>query len=173
MEVVRFHVRDAAIIELFLQTGMRLSELCRLRLTDVDLPGKANPDLGNVGQATIFGKGRKERTVTLNWKACQALKAYYAIRPDVPLFEIFITKFKTAITPRSVEKLLSKYLTQAGITGASVHTMRHTFATAHVRKKTDLKVVQTALGHANIATTSRYVGMVREEMDKQLQENAL
>ena len=174
-DAVRFHPRDAAIIEVLLQTGMRLSEICRLRTLDVQLPEKARitADPGNIGQVTIAGKGRKQRTVTLNWKACQALKAYYAVRPDSPYPEIFITKYQRPIGPRSVEKVVGKYLDQAGIEGATVHTMRHTFATAHVRKKTDLKVVQTALGHANIATTSRYVGLVREEMNKQLQENAL
>jgi site-specific recombinase XerD len=75
--------------------------------------------------------------------------------------------------PRSIENVVSKYLTEAGIQGATVHTMRHTFATAHVRQKTSLKVLQAALGHANLATTSRYVGLVAEEMNKQLQEHAL
>jgi integrase/recombinase XerD len=75
--------------------------------------------------------------------------------------------------PRSVENVVSKYLEQAGIQGATVHTMRHTFATSHVRHKTSLKVIQAALGHANLATTSRYVGLVAEEMNKQLQEHAL
>src|SRR5205823_3257203 len=67
---VAHQVRDAAIIELLLQTGMRLSELCRLTLAQVELPAKISREDGHVGSVRIFGKGRKDRTVTLNWKAC-------------------------------------------------------------------------------------------------------
>jgi site-specific recombinase XerD len=61
----------------------------------------------------------------------------------------------------------------AGIEDASAHSLRHTFATQHVKRGTELPVVQAALGHENLATTSRYVGLVREQMDQRLQENAL
>ena len=173
METVRFQVRDAALIEILLQTGVRLSEIARLRLQDVQLPRRISPDPENAGMITVFGKRRKGRNITLNWKACEALKRYLDKRPDVPYPEIFITKFGKPMGPRSVENVVSKYLEQAGIAGATVHTMRHTFATSHVRNKTSLKVIQAALGHANLATTSRYVGLVAEEMNKQLQEHAL
>lgn len=122
---------------------------------------------------TVIGKGRKTRNITLNWKACMALKRYLDVRPDVPYPEIFITKFKKPMGPRSIENTVGKYLRLARIEGATVHTMRHSFATAHVRKGTSLKVLQAALGHANLSTTSRYVGLVAEEMNRQLQENAL
>jgi site-specific recombinase XerD len=62
--------------------------------------------------------------------------------------------------------VVSKDLEQAGIQGATVHTMRQTFATCHVRHKTSLKVIQAVLGYANLATMSRYVGLVAEEMNK-------
>jgi integrase/recombinase XerD len=115
----------------------------------------------------------KARNITLNWKACEALTRYLQKRPDVPYQEIFITKFQKPIGPRSIENVVSKYLAEAGIASATVHTIRHTFATSHIRNKTSLKVIQAALGHANLATTSRYVGLVAEEMNKQLQEHAL
>ena len=125
------------------------------------------------GMITVFGKRRKGRNITLNWKACEALKRYLDKRPDVPYPAIFITKFQKPIGPRSIENVVSKYLAEAGIAGATVHAIRHTFATSHIRNKTSLKVIQAALGHANLATTSRYVGLVAEEMNKQLQEHAL
>jgi site-specific recombinase XerD len=115
----------------------------------------------------------RARNIPLNWKACEALKRYLDKRPDVPYPEIFTTKFVKPMGPCSVENVVSKYLAQAGIEGATVHTMWHTFATAHVRNKTSLKVLQAALDHANLATMSRYVGLVAEEMNKQLQEHAL
>jgi site-specific recombinase XerD len=152
---------------------VRLSEIARLRLTDVQLPRRITQDPENAGMITVVGKRRKARHSTLNWKACEALKRYLDKRPDVPYQEIFITKFGKPMGPRSVENVVSKYLEQAGIAGATVHTMRHTFATSHVRNKTSLKVIQAALGHANLATTSCYVGLVAEEMNKQLQEHAL
>lgn len=113
MDVVRFKLRDGAIIELLLQTGLRLSELCRLRWIDVQLPAKPSSDAGNVDQVTILGKGRKQRTVTLNWKACQALNAYQEVRPDSPYPEIFITKFGRPIGPRSVENVVAKCPTKS------------------------------------------------------------
>ena len=67
---------------------------------------------------------------------------------------LFVSKFGTAMGPRAFQYTVKKYLKEAGIKGASVHTLRHTFATHHVAKGTDLRVVQEALGHEDIKTTS-------------------
>ena len=174
LDAVRHEPRDAAIIEVYLQTGMRLSEVSKLQVTDVELPVRISKEPGSVGAAHIMGKGRKARTVTLNWKACKAIRAYRAVRPtDTDDPSLFLTKFKRGIGPRSIELLVSKYLQEAGILGASVHTLRHTFGTHSVKRGTNLRVIQEALGHASLETTSLYVGLAREEMDRQLQENAL
>jgi integrase/recombinase XerC len=174
LDAVRHEPRDAAIVELLLQTGMRLSQLARLQVTDVDLPLKISKEPGNAGSVHILGKRRKERTVTLNWKACKALKAYFAVRPDdTDDPHLFLTKFKAGIGPRSIEAVVTKYLTEAGIQGASVHTLRHTFGTHTVKRGTRLNVVKEALGHSSLKTTSIYVQLAREDMDRQLQENAL
>lgn len=173
IDMVQFHVRDAAIIELLLQTGMRLSEIARLALHDIQLPQRISKDIGNVGSVTIHGKGRKTRTVTLNWKACKALKHYLAERPDTPYPSIFITKFLKPIGSRSIENVVNKYLTEASIYNATVHTLRHTFATHSVKKGTKLDVVRQVLGHTSLKTTSIYVELARDVMDKELQENAL
>jgi len=174
LEAVRHETRDAALVEVLLQTGMRLSELARLRLSDVDLPAKINRDQGSVGSVRIFGKGRKERTVTLNWKACKAIKAYLGIRPKVEEDErLFLTKFGRGMGPRAIQYRVEKYLEEAAIQGASVHTLRHTFATHMVKKGTKLDVVRQALGHQDLKTTSIYVDLAREVMDKELQQNAL
>ena len=69
--------------------------------------------------------------------------------------------------------MVKKYLKEAGIKGASVHTLRHTFGTHHVAKGTSLRTVQEALGHADLKTTSIYVSLAREVMDKEMQEHAL
>jgi site-specific recombinase XerD len=179
LEAVRYDARDAAVVELILQTGLRLSEVARLTLADVELPAKiVKPDLnrkepGTWGKVSVHGKGRKQRTVTLNWKACRALKAYLVVRPDVENAHLFITKFGLGLGPRSIENLVAKYLKEAGIVGATVHALRHTFATMHAMKGTKLGVLRDALGHESLETTSRYVGLARELMDKELQQHAL
>jgi site-specific recombinase XerD len=174
LEAVRHEPRDAAIIELLLQTGMRLSEVAGMKVTDVDLPARISKEPGNAGSVTILGKGRRHRIVTLNWKVCKAIKSYLAVRPagtDDP--RLFLTKFRLGIGPRSIERAVGKYLTEAGIAGASVHSLRHTFGTHAVRRGTQLRVVQEVLGHSSLKTTSIYVSLAREDMDRQLQENAL
>ena len=165
--------RDAAIVELLLQTGIRLAELAHLSLEDIELPARVARDEGSVGNVHILGKGRKDRTVTLNWKVCRALKAYLAVRPEVADGRLFITKFGRGMSPRAIEYILAKYLREAGIPNASVHTIRHTFATHMVRKGTKLDVVRQALGHESLQTTSVYVDLARDVMDRELQMNAL
>ncbi len=173
METVRGDIRDLAIIELVLQTGLRLSEVARLHVNHIDLPAKISKEPGFVGSVTVLGKGRKQRSVTLNYKACRAIKNYLALRPDSEDTHLFLTKYRKGISPRSIEKLLTKHLKEAGIPNASVHTLRHTFATHNVRRGTKLEVVRQALGHESLETTSIYVHLAREMMDKELQENAL
>jgi site-specific recombinase XerD len=170
---VAHETRNAAIIELLLQTGMRLSELSRLTVNDIDLPQKISREDGHVGSVHLLGKGRKDRTVTLNWKISKALRAYLSIRPMADSDRLFITKFGEGIGPRAIQNVVAKYLRDAGITRARVHTLRHTFATHMVKKGTKLDVVRQALGHESLETTSIYVELAHEQMDKELQENAL
>ena len=170
-----YNVRDLAIIELLLQTGMRRAELTTLKVTDIALPARITKDPGNVGSVTIHGKGRRTRTVTLNWKACAALKSYLAVRTkkESESPALFLTKFAKGIGTRSVNNLIVKYLGEAHIPNATVHTLRHTFATHSVKKGTKLDVVRKALGHSSLATTSIYVDLAREVMDEEMQKNAL
>ena len=166
--------RDAAIIELLLQTGVRLSELVKLTIEDVTLPARITRDPTNSGTLHArSGKGGKDRTITLNFKACKALRAYLRVRPKVPFGEIFVNKFREPLGARGVQNLVKKYLKEAGIKNASVHSLRHTFGTHHVAKGTSLRTVQEALGHQDLQTTSIYVSLAREVMDKELQEHAL
>jgi len=166
--------RDAAIIELLLQTGIRLSELSRLTLRDIELPARLKRAPESVGVLHVrAGKGRRDRYIALNYKACRALKAYLKIRPDIEDDRVFVSKFRKPLGPRASQNIVKKYLDEAGIEGASVHTLRHTFATHHVAKGTSLRTVQEALGHADLKTTSVYVSLAREVMNKELQEHAL
>ncbi len=166
--------RDAAIIELLLQTGIRLSELTGLTVNDIDLPARIKRDPNTVGLLHVRGgKGRKDRTLPLNYKACRGLRAYLGIRPQVEYHNLFINKFREPLGQRGVQKVVWKYLDEASIQGASVHSLRHTFGTHHVAKGTSLRTVQEALGHQDLKTTSVYVSLAREVMNKELQEHAL
>ena len=167
------HPRDSAIIELFLQTGLRLAEVACLTLDDVDLPGRIGRDADAVGRLHVFGKGRKDRWIPLNFKACRALKTWLQARSDFDIDALFVTKFGTAMQPRAIQHAVKKYLKEAGIRGASVHTLRHTFATHHVAQGTSLRTVQEVLGHASLKTTSIYVQLAQEAVRKELQDHAL
>ena len=155
------------------KTGMRLSELAGLTLSDIELPKRITRDIESMGSVRVQRKGGKVERIPLNYKACQALAAYLKVRPKVEHDGLFITKFKSRMTARSIEYMVSKYLTETGIAHASVHTLRHTMATHHVTRGTDLKTVQVTLGHASLATTSIYVSLSKRAQKKALQEHAL
>jgi integrase/recombinase XerD len=165
--------RDAAMIELFLQTGMRLSELAKLQLTDIEIPRRITMDPDNMGMVRIRRKGGKTAAIPLNYKACKAVAAYLQVRPEVGETALFISQFKQPMSTRAIQHRLTKYLDEAGIIGASVHTLRHTMATHHVARGTDLKTVQETLGHADLATTTIYVSLAKTAQRKALQEHAL
>lgn len=173
LRVCSHHPRDAAIIEALLQTGMRLSELAQLTLADVEIPKRITRDQDNTGSVRVKRKGGKTQVISLNYKACQALDAYLKVRPEVDHEALFVTKFKAPMSPRAIQYRVKKYLDEAGIKGASVHTLRHTMATHHVARGTDLKTVQETLGHADLATTAIYVSLAKNAQRQALQEHAL
>jgi site-specific recombinase XerD len=123
--VCSHHPRDAAVIEVLLQTGMRLSELAKLTLDDVEIPKRITRDPDNTGSVRVTRKGRKTQVIPLNYKACQALDAYLKIRPEVDHEALFVTKFKEPMSPRAIQYRVQKYFKEAGIKGAAVHTLRH------------------------------------------------
>ena len=165
--------RDAAIVMLLLQTGIRLSELVRLTLVDIELPDDGSTDQ-DFGQLRILGGGgRKDRVVPVNSKACQALKAYLKTRPQGQFHSLFYIRDGSVLGPRGIQKMLYKYFCRTGILGASVHSLRHTFAVHHVAKGTSLKTIQEVLGHKDIRNTEIYLSLAKELQRKDLQEHAL
>jgi integrase/recombinase XerD len=165
--------RDAAIIELFLQTGMRLSECARVQMQDIEIPKRITPDPDNMGAVRVRRKGGKVELIPLNHKACKAIAAWLLVRPEIGETALFLSQFKRPLSTRAIQHRLTKYLAEAGIPGASVHTLRHTMATHHVARGTDLKTVQETLGHADLKTTSIYVSLAKTAQRKALQEHAL
>jgi len=170
--------RDRAILELFLQAGLRLSELTHLSVGDLELPRRITRDPENVGFLKIRRKRGKEVLLPLNWKACEALSAWLAERrqlvgPGAAEPALFVSKFRKAMTSRAIRFLVEKYMDRAGITGASVHTLRHTMATHYLAKGGDLKSVQEMLGHESLETTQIYLGLAKKVQRRMVQELAL
>jgi integrase/recombinase XerD len=163
--------RDRAIIQLLLQTGIRLSEIQRLTLPDCHLPKRITKDA--LGTLRITGKGRKTRTILLNAKACEALATWLKVRPVVESEALFLSNRKQPMSGRGFQYLVEKYLKKAGIGGAGVHTLRHTFATHHVAMGTDLVTVQEFLGHTSLDTTRLYVGLAKKRQAQHIQDHAL
>ena len=151
-------LRDRAILELLFSTGLRVSELCALSQEDVDL---------SRDEFSVRGKGDKVRVVFLSDTAKDAIRAYLKERKDFD-DAMFIQYGKNAkhndeknidlrLTPRSVQRVIKRYATIAGITRkVTPHKLRHCFATDLLSNGADLRSVQALLGHANIATTQIY-----------------
>ena len=146
--------RDKAILEMLFSTGLRVSELCSLK-NDLDL---------HLDEFSIRGKGGKVRVVFLSDEAKKAVKDYLALRKDMSdaLFvkisdENHKEKTEEGLTRRSIERIVKRYATIAGISKkVTPHVIRHVFATDLLSNGADIRSVQAMLGHANIGTTQIY-----------------
>jgi integrase/recombinase XerD len=163
--------RDRAIIQLVLQTGIRLSEVYRLNRSDVKVAKKINKEA--FGEMRIFGKGRKERVLVLNYKVCEALNAWLAVRPEVETDALFVSKKLQRLSKRQIQNVVYKYLERAGIDKACVHTLRHTMATHHYAMGTDILTLKEILGHENLETTTIYITLAKKQQAHYMQQNAL
>lgn len=147
--------RDAAILELFYSTGIRVSELAALDVRHFDYYSDS---------IRVFGKGGKERICPLGSPAVEAIQRY---RGEAGIREgaLFISKLRKRLSTRSVSSLIKKYQRQAGIPiEISPHKLRHSFATHLLDNGADLRSVQTLLGHASLSTTQIYTHVSTERM---------
>src|ERR687885_998734 len=158
--------RDRAILEMLYGTGMRVSELTKLNLHDVDFRNRT---------IRVKGKRRKERIVPFGEPALHALMRYLTeVRPaflnNAPLAEretdaVFLNYQGTRITTRSVGRMVDKYIVQcAGIHNISPHALRHSFATHLLDSGADLRDIQELLGHARLSTTQIYTHVSMEKL---------
>jgi len=155
-------VRDHAVFELFYTAGLRISELCDLRVEQLNLIHRV---------ARVFGKGRKEREVPLGRPAVTALQAYWlaAGHPQGARDSVFwgTESGPAPLTPRTVQRRLKLYLAAARLDPAlSPHKLRHSFATHLLDRGADLRSVQELLGHAQLATTQVYTHVTLERLQK-------
>ncbi len=153
--------RDAAILELFYSSGLRISELLGLDVRDVNFID---------GMVKVEGKGRKQRIVPVGGAAMRAMRKYReeAAVSNGPLFR---SVRGTRITQQAVDLMLRKYLKLCGIPfGVSPHKLRHSFATHMLDAGADLRTVQELLGHASLSTTQIYTHETKERLKKAYDE---
>ena len=165
-----FKERDYCIITLFLNCGMRLSELVSISLNDI-----------GDGTIRLLGKGNKERIVYLNDACKEAIKVYLEYRNShfvAPAHKnaLFLTRRGTRIGARRVEQIIDDNLKRAGLDsyGFSTHKLRHTAATMMYQYgNVDIRVLQEILGHANLGTTEIYTHISNVQLKRAAQSTPL
>ena len=155
--------RDRAMLELMYATGLRVSELVDLQLSNINL---------NQGVVRVIGKGRKERLVPIGDEAHESLKNYMASgRPEllqgVQTDSVFVTSRKAGMTRQAFWYMVRRYAAQCNIPRKlSPHMLRHSFATHLLNHGADLRVVQLLLGHSDLSTTQIYTHIAREGLKR-------
>lgn len=144
-------VRDLAMMELLYSSGLRVSELVGIDLTDLDLRDAL---------IRVLGKGRKERQVPIGSKAREALKRWLSVRNTLVApneMALFVGQRGRRLSSRTVEQRMQRWGEMAGVSGSlHPHKLRHSFATEMLAQSGDLRAVQELLGHADISTTQIY-----------------
>ena len=168
----RNNIRDYAIITLFLNCGMRLSELVNINIKDIDF---------SESKLNVIGKGNKERTIFLNKACLKALKDYLEIRPHERVQfnsrdALFLSERKERISNRTVQQIVKNELRKAGLDTKkySTHKLRHTAATLMYQYgDVDIRALQALLGHESIATTEIYTHVNDERVRDAVENNPL
>ncbi len=149
--------RDAAILELFYSSGLRLAELAALDVRDLDPIGET---------VRVMGKGSRERIIPVGSLALEALSRYRH-QAGVQQGALFLNKSRKRLGHRSIWLLLKNYVRKAGLPATlSPHKLRHSFATHLLDNGADLRSVQSLLGHASLSTTQIYTHVTTERLKK-------
>jgi site-specific recombinase XerD len=164
--------RDFAIITLFLNCGMRLSELVGINIKDI---------VFSECKLTVIGKGNKERTIYLNKACMNAINSYLQVRPKEGIDykskdALFLSERRERISNRTVQYIVKTELNKAGldITKYSVHKLRHTAATLMYQYgQVDIRALQELLGHASISTTEIYTHVNNDQVRSAVENNPL
>jgi site-specific recombinase XerD len=148
-------------------TGLRVSELCALRLGDLTLSERK-------GQLVVrAGKGGKYRVVPLNLDARKALSAYLAVRPTVADDHLFIGQRDEPLTPSGVWEIVVNLAQRAGLPDVSPHVLRHTFGKQALDAGESLVTVATLMGHARLETTALYTQPSQADLERAVEKLAV
>ena len=144
-------LRDRVALELLYGAGLRVSEVCGLRIGDLNLETRL-----------VRGKGRRERLVPFGRKALEALKAYLPRRETFLAAlgrnsdYLLLNRRGGALSPRSLHRIVKRYAASLGLSDVHPHVLRHSFATHLLESGADLRSIQEMLGHSRLTTTERY-----------------
>ena len=157
-DTCREDLRMAAIVEILLQTGMRISELANLKISDID---------GHTHQITIRAyESHPERIIPINQPAKEALDRYLTVRPKSANTNVFITKTGNSFLIRNIRSNLDRYFHLAGIEKAKVNDLRHTFIAQQLTSGSPLVYISKLVGHKRLSTTEKYLEFISEKPAK-------
>ena len=155
--------RDKAMIEMLYATGMRISELVNLKITDVDMKRCV---------VKVFGKGSKERLVPFGETALDSLRSYLNEREQSSSKEIFLSNRGKKMTRVAFWQRVKIYLIRENLKNSiSPHTLRHAFATHLLNRGADLRSVQLLLGHSDLSTTQIYTHIAKQRLSDVLKKH--
>jgi site-specific recombinase XerD len=152
--------RNLALLLTLRHTGLRVGELCHLRLGDIAISERKGEVLVRAG------KGNKDRTVPLNNDVRRALVAYLAVRPTVAHDYLFVGQRGAPLQPQGVQEVVAKYARRAGLPEVTPHVLRHTFAKHVLDAGEDLATVQRLLGHERLETTAIYTHPTARDLEE-------
>jgi site-specific recombinase XerD len=156
--------RNLAILMILRHTGIRVGELCALRLDDIEMSERK-------GTLTVrSGKGSKHREIPLNVDVRRAIGEYLKVRPDVSDDHLFIGQRGEGLKPQAVENVVKKYARKAELDGVTPHTLRHTFGKHTLDAGENLVTVATLLGHQRLETTAIYTKPSERDLERAVQK---
>lgn len=157
-DAARDDPRTAAIIELLLQTGMRIGELARLEMNDItDKEVKIRPY-----------ESHAQRTAPLNQAAKKALERWFNFRPKTKSRNLFITRTGQSLLVRNIRSAINRYLRLAGIEKATINSLRHTFIAHQLMAGASVVLIQKIVGHKRLSTTEKYLELVKEKVEDKI-----
>ena len=168
-DAARNDIRMSAIIELLLQTGIRIGELANLTIDDIKYSqGQKN------GELYIRPyESHPERNVPLNKAGESSLKRYLEIRPETKEKKVFVTKTGRPLLIRNIRTSIARYFRLASIKDAKVNDLRHTFVAHHLMSGTSLVVVSKLAGHKRVATTEKYLEFIKDHLSQPIKLDEL
>lgn len=152
-DAARSDIRMLAVIELLLQTGIRIGELAKLRVEDIDLE--------NLTIHVPLFEDTRERIIPLNKSAAEAIKNYLPIRAKTPNHALFVTKTGRPLLIRNIRTAIDRYFRVAGIKGAKVNDLRHTWVAYQLQSGVPMTMVSKLAGHKRLSTTEKYLQFIQ------------
>ena len=150
----RKDIRTFAMVEILIQTGIRISELAEIKMNELNLEGN-NPKL-----SIPFRNSIPAREVPLNKAAVESINNYLQERPKVKSDYLFITKSGNTILIRNIRSTIDKYFKEAGVENAKVNDLRHTFVSFHIQNGMNLLTLSKISGHKRLSTTEKYLNYI-------------